>query len=96
MMPHFLYILHSKHTNTYYTGETHDLEERISKHNKHSYENSFTKIAIDWEDVLIFECIDRNDALYLERFIKRMKSKLFIEKIISNPEILKDILLKRS
>ncbi|RZK09560.1 MAG: GIY-YIG nuclease family protein, partial [Flavobacterium sp.] len=29
-MQHFLYILHSKSTNTYYTGETHNVKERIS------------------------------------------------------------------
>ncbi|MEN9337288.1 MAG: hypothetical protein RLZZ500_2275, partial [Bacteroidota bacterium] len=34
------------------------------------------------------------DALFLERFIKKMKSKVFIEKVIQNPEILTDILAK--
>jgi len=94
-MPHFLYILHSKSINTYYTRETHDVEERISKHNNHSYQNSYTKTATDWEEMLIFECTERNQALYLESFIKRMKSKVFIEKIILNPEILNDILSKK-
>ena len=94
-MPHFLYILHSKLTNAYYTGETHNVEERILKHNNHSYQNSFTKITDDWELMLVFECTDRSESLYLESFIKRMKSKVFIEKIIANPEILKDILSKR-
>lgn len=94
-MSHFLYILHSKVANIYYTGETHDLKERASKHNNHSYQNSFTKIANDWELALTFECIDRSDALYLESFIKKMKSKIFIEKIILNPEILNDILSKK-
>jgi len=95
-MPHFLYILHSKLTNAYYTGETHNVEERILKHNNHSYQNSFTKITDDWELILVFECTDRSESLYLESFIKRMKSKVFIEKIIANPEILKDILSKRT
>jgi putative endonuclease len=45
--------------------------------------------------VLTFECNDRNSTLYLERFIKKMKSKVFIEKIIQNPEILSDILSKK-
>jgi len=95
-MPHFLYILHSKLTNAYYTGETHNVEERILKHNNHSYQNSFTKITDDWELILVFECTDRSESLYFESFIKRMKSKVFIEKIIANPEILKDILSKRT
>lgn len=79
-MHHFLYIVYSKSTAKYYVGETHDVHERISKHNQHLYSNSFSKIANDWDLVLFFECINRDDALYLERFIKRMKSKVFIEK----------------
>jgi putative endonuclease len=45
--------------------------------------------------ILTFECLNKTDALYLERFIKRMKSKVFVEKIIQNPEILIDILSKK-
>lgn len=94
-MSHFLYIIYSITSQKYYVGETHNIQERISKHNQHSYSNSFSKIANDWELVLSYECENRNDALYLERFIKRMKSKVFIEKIISKPEILSDILSKK-
>ncbi|WP_298115925.1 GIY-YIG nuclease family protein [Flavobacterium sp.] len=94
-MSHFLYILYSKTSSKYYVGETHNVEERIFKHNQHEYSNSFSKIANDWKLVLFFECEDRTRALYLERFIKRMKSKLFIEKVIQNTEILSDILSKR-
>jgi putative endonuclease len=94
-MAHFLYILYSNSTAKYYLGETHNIEERIMKHNQHSYSNSFTKIANDWQLVLAFECVNRTNALYLENFIKRMKSKVFIEKIISNSEILTDILSKK-
>ncbi len=71
-------------------GETHNIEERILKHNQHLYSNSFTKIANDWELVLLHHSEDRTKALFLEKFIKKMKSKIFIQKIISNPKILKD------
>ena len=94
-MKHVLYILFSKTKMKYYVGETHDINERIQRHNIHTYSNSYTKIADDWEVVLTFECINKSDALYLESFIKRMKSKVFIEKIILNPEILTNILLKK-
>ncbi len=95
-MSHFLYILYSNSTAKYYVGETHTIEERILKHNQHLYSNSFTKIANDWQLVTTFECMNRADTLYLESFIKRMKSKVFIEKIILNPQILIDILNKKS
>ncbi len=94
-MKHFLYILYSSDSKKYYIGETHHLEERILKHNQHKYQNSFSKIANDWKLILHYECSNRNDALYLESFIKRMKSKTFIEKLISNPDILSDILSKK-
>ncbi|WP_026711098.1 GIY-YIG nuclease family protein [Flavobacterium filum] len=94
-MSHFIYILYSETTSKYYIGESYNLDERIKNHNQHFYQNSFSKIANDWKLLLSYECIDRHSALYLERFIKKMKSRLFIEKIISNPEILSDILSKR-
>ena len=94
-MSHFLYVLFSKSKSKYYVGETHNINERLLGHNYHTYTNSFTKIANDWEMILTFECLNKTDALYLERFIKRMKSKVFIEKIIQNPEILTDILSKK-
>ena len=92
---HYLYIIYSKTADKFYIGETHDLEERLQKHNEHSYDNSFTKIAPDWKLVLQFDCINRNHALFLEQFIKRMKSRKFIEKIVSQPNILIDILSKQ-
>jgi putative endonuclease len=91
-MSHFLYVLFSKSKSKYYVGETHDITERLLRHNYHTYDDSFTKIANDWEVVLTIECLNKIDALYLERFIKRMKSKVFVKKIIQNPEILTDIL----
>ena len=93
-MNHFLYIIYSKSTDKYYVGETHSIEERMEKHKNHVYQNSFTKIANDWELVLVFDCGTREKALFLENFIKRLKSKVFIKKIISQTTILEDILTK--
>ena len=94
-MSHYLYILYSKTCKKYYVGETHNVNERISKHNLHEYSNSYSKITNDWELILSYECVNRNDALFIEKFIKKMKSKVFIEKIILNSNILTDILSKR-
>lgn len=92
---HYLYILYSKSSQKFYIGETHNIDERILKHQNHSYSNSFTKIANDWEIALTFICSNKEEALYLENFIKRMKSKVFNNKIIVEPSILKEILSKR-
>ena len=92
---HYLYILFSESSQKFYIGETSNIDERILKHQNHYYSNSFTKIANDWEIVLSFICNDKDEAIYLENFIKRMKSKTFNNKIITEPSILKDILHKR-
>jgi putative endonuclease len=93
---HYLYIIYSSKVNKFYVGETDDVELRLLKHNNHSYQGSFTKIADDWEAVMLFECFTRNQSLLLEKFIKSMKSKIFIQKIIENPKILEDIISKNN
>jgi putative endonuclease len=92
---HHLYILYSKSATKFYIGETHNIDHRLIKHNQHSYSDSFTKIANDWELVLLFNCSNREEAIFLEKFIKKMKSSIFIEKIINDHTILDDILSKR-
>ena len=92
---HYLYILYSKKTDSYYIGETADMDMRIIKHNNHYYKKGFTKIAADWLPKLDFKCSSKQNALYLEKFIKRMKSRKFLEKIIADPSILQEILDKK-
>ena len=92
---HFLYIVHSKTIDRYYVGETHDLVNRLEQHNQHHFKNNFTKAAKDWKVALSKICESKEDAIYLERFIKRMKSKEFIQKVIENPKILDDLLSKK-
>ncbi len=79
---HYLYIIFSKSLNKYYIGESHNIEERLEKHNNHTYKGAFTKIANDWYIVFSKKYNSKEDALFLEAFIKRMKSKKFIYKII--------------
>ncbi|CAL2091977.1 GIY-YIG nuclease family protein [Tenacibaculum sp. 190524A05c] len=92
---HFLYIIYSQTLDKFYIGETHNLAVRIKKHNQHEYSKAYTKAASDWIYVLQMKCNNKEDALYLEKFIKRMKSRKFVQKIIDTPKTLEDILLKR-
>jgi putative endonuclease len=94
-MSHYLYILHSKKADKYYIGESPNLENRHQQHINHHFSKSFTKIADDWEVVLSKKCDSKQDALFLEAFIKRMKSKKFIIKVVENSNILDDILNKK-
>ena len=93
---HFLYIIYSDCLQKYYVGESPDVEIRLSHHNNHYFKTNFTKSANDWKLSIKYECKNRGEALFLEKFIKKMKSRVFIEKIVSNPEILVDLLRKYS
>ncbi len=91
---HFLYIIYSIKLNTFYVGESLNVNNRLQQHNQHYFKRNFTKSTDDWILKLSYKCKSKKEALFLEKFIKRMKSKIFIEKIIGNPEILKNILVK--
>ena len=92
---HFLYIVHSKTIDRYYVGETTDLAIRLEQHNQHHFKKNFTKAAKDWKVALSKICRSKEDAIYLERFIKRMKSKKFIQKVIDDPRILDGLLREK-
>ncbi|MDO3694608.1 GIY-YIG nuclease family protein [Wenyingzhuangia sp. chi5] len=92
---HFLYILYSKKLNKFYIGETANMTNRLTLHMNKTYYQSFTSKADDWKVLLEYQTNSKENAMYLERFIKRMKSKKFIQKIIDDKSILNDILTKK-
>ena len=57
------------------------MKNRLENHISHKYKQGFTKAAKDWKVVLQMELKSKDDALFLEKFIKRMKSKIFNLKI---------------
>ena len=80
-MKYFVYILYSPSTDTYYKGQTSNLEERLTRHNN-GYEKA-TKHGAPWK--LIWSTIKdtRGEALKLERKLKnlsREKTIQFIKK----------------
>ncbi|MCD8528641.1 MAG: GIY-YIG nuclease family protein [Chitinophagales bacterium] len=72
----------------YYIGESSNVDNRLDLHNNHYYKRAYSSISDDWTIVLQYECNSKKEAIYLERFIKRMKSRKFIEKIITESNIL--------
>ena len=79
------YILYSKSINKFYIGAcSKNLQERIAAHVSGKYgSKSFSHIANDWELKASFDCIDYSHAVRLERKIKSMKSKVYIQNLIS-------------
>ncbi|MFN3639923.1 MAG: GIY-YIG nuclease family protein [Flavobacterium sp.] len=93
-MSFYVSILQSKKLNRFYIGTTDDVEKRLHDHNQARYSSSFTVKGIPWDLKLSISLNDSSKAYKFEAFIKRMKSKVFIEKLISSPEMVEDIVSK--
>ena len=86
---HYVYILHTEKFQKFYVGETENINVRLQQHNEHFFKAANTTYATDWVVVKLIEVENRKDARVVEKYIKSMKSKLFIEKIISSDEFYK-------
>jgi putative endonuclease len=76
----YTYILFSEKLNKYYVGACVNLERRLNEHNiGHS---KFTKTGTPWKIVHVEEFETLQQAKTREIFIKKMKSRRYIEKLI--------------
>ena len=74
-----LYILYSPIINKYYIGSCINLSERLMDHKIGKYNNSYTAKSNDW---ILFYCMEHlgyKQARLIEKHIKRMKSRKYIE-----------------
>ena len=89
-----VYILHSDKLNRYYIGFTSDFDTRLDFHINSEDQRKFTYNANDWTTFLKIECQSKTQALAIERHIKKMKSKIYIENLIVYPEIVTKLIEK--
>ena len=82
-----VYILHSKKLDRFYIGFTSDIDIRLDFH-KLSPPNKFTGKATDWELFLVIDCINKSQALAIEKHIKAMKSKTYILNLKKYPGVI--------
>lgn len=67
----------------YYVGYTNDYLRRLKEHNEQEKFNTFTSKHRPWDLKAAFACGNsESDAVKIERFIKKQKSKNFIERLI--------------
>ncbi|MBL7789629.1 MAG: GIY-YIG nuclease family protein [Chitinophagales bacterium] len=71
-----------------------DLNSRIAKHNASDYGNKYTSQASDWTLFHYIEWSSYAQAINIERHIKRMKSRKYIEDLIKYPNISINLVLK--
>ncbi len=53
---------------------------------------AYTSHAKDWEEFLVIDCSTIELAVYLERRIKRMKSRKYIENLKKYPDLIDKII----
>jgi putative endonuclease len=81
IMSYWVYILESKRNHQYYVGQTDDVADRLSRHNKGKVIS--TKPFIPWVLVYSEDFRTRSEAVKREREIKARKSRKYIESLIS-------------
>ena len=84
-MQYHIYILFSENANKYYVGYSPNPQKRLNEHNSYLDKKKFTSKYQPWILVCSFPVSqDKGEALKIERFIKKQKSKKFTLNIIAN------------
>ena len=78
---YFIYILYSAKADKFYIGYSIDPFHRVQQHNS-IHSNTFTSKFRPWKLAAVFECSNiEAEAMKIERFIKKQKSRKLIEKL---------------
>lgn len=93
---HFVYIIKSKKDGSFYIGETSDLEKRLHWHNSEELNIGFTKSRNPWEYHFTLKVDDKQIAKKIERHIKNIKSRQYLENLVRFPEIASKLIEKYS
>jgi putative endonuclease len=79
-MVYYTYILYSQSRDRYYIGSSSNPEERLIRHNAGATPS--TKAGRPWVIIYTEVFESKTDALKRESYLKRMKSRSFIENLI--------------
>jgi putative endonuclease len=82
MEPFHVYILYSATLNKYYIGHTRQLDDRLFRHTNSGSKS--TKAANDWQLLYSETYPTRSDAMKRESYIKKQKSRQFIESLLKS------------
>ena len=78
----YIYIIYSKKFDKYYIGSSKNPWNRLTKHNSSPF-NTFTSKYRPWTLKAVFEAgTTRGEAVKMEKFIKRQKSKKLLLQLI--------------
>ncbi len=83
-MDHFVYILYSELRDRYYIGSCSNVEVRLNRHN--SGATLSTKGGRPWRIIYTEIFNSKTEALKRENYLKRMKSRVYLEDLIRKSE----------
>ncbi len=79
---YYVYVLQSKKDNLFYTGFTTDIEKRLLEHNQEVQESTRNRIPFE---VIYFEwCINKQDAITREKYLKSGWGKRYLKIRLNN------------
>jgi putative endonuclease len=90
---HIVYILYSQKLYRNYIGYTSNINIRLDFH-ENAESRKFTAKADDWELIFQLRCETKIQGLAIEKHIKNMKSKVYVQNLIKYPEIQEKLLIK--
>ena len=94
-MSAYVYIIYSPSLSKFYIGSTHENPaERLNQHNNRFFEKAFTTRGVPWQMHFSLECQTILQAICIEKHIKRMKSRRYIENLNIFPSIAETLLLR--
>ena len=74
---YYTYVLHSKKDKQFYVGFTEDLKLRFEQHNKGQVESTMKRRPLE---LIYYEaCLDKQDAIRREKYLKSYHGKMFIK-----------------
>ena len=79
-MKYYTYILQSLKDNSFYIGQTNDLEKRLKNHNDGL--SKYTSKKIPWKIVYSEEFDSREEAIAREHFLKKQRNRDFYTRLI--------------
>jgi len=90
----YVYILHSKQLDRYYIGSCLDLRLRLEQHLNHTFKDSYTVKANDWELFFHLDGLGYNQARLIEHHFKKMRNRKYYLNLKIYPEISMKLILK--
>jgi len=78
----YVYVLQSEKDNQFYTGYTHNVNQRIAQHNAGKVQSTKNRMPLQliyWEG-----CLNQKDALHREKYLKAAWGKRYLKTRLKN------------